>query len=81
MLMEVSTQQQVTANLFTDTAKQLRRATLMHTVDAVNGKYGTNTVGTGSVGIAKRRVWSMKQGSKSPNYTTQWQELAVVHAH
>ncbi|MHB1657368.1 MAG: Y-family DNA polymerase [Burkholderiales bacterium] len=81
MLMELSTQQQVTANLFTDTVKQLRRTTLMQTMDAVNGKYGTNTVGTGSVGIAKRRVWSMKQGSKSPNYTTQWQELAVVHAH
>ncbi|MHB0992015.1 MAG: Y-family DNA polymerase [Burkholderiales bacterium] len=80
MLMELSTKQQVTASLFTDTAKQLRRATLMQTMDAVNGKYGKNTVGTGSVGMAKRRVWSMKQGNKSPNYTTRWQELALVHA-
>lgn len=80
MLLELLPQHQTVANLFTDVVQQERRSTLMQTLDAVNRRYGKNTLGTGIVGMATRRAWSMKQGNKSPNYTTRWEELAVVSA-
>jgi DNA polymerase V len=80
MLMELSSGHQATANLFTDIAQQQKRTSLMQTLDAVNLRFGKNSLGTGIVGITTRRDWSMKQGGKSPNYTTKWDELAVVSA-
>lgn len=80
MLTELSSGHQATANLFTDIAQQQKRTSLMQTLDAVNLRFGKNSLGTGIVGIATRRDWSMKQGGKSPNYTTRWDELAVVNA-
>lgn len=80
MLMELSSGHQASANLFTDMAQQQKRTSLMQTLDAVNLRFGKNSLGTGIVGITTRRDWSMKQGGKSPNYTTRWDELAVVSA-
>jgi DNA polymerase V len=80
MLMELSSGPQATVNLLTDVVQQQKRISLMQTLDAVNLRFGKNSLGTGIVGIATRRDWSMKQGGKSPNYTTKWDELAVVSA-
>ncbi|ARU32864.1 DNA polymerase V subunit UmuC [Sulfuriferula sp. AH1] len=79
-LMELAPKHQAAMNLFTDVAATTRRTTLMQTLDAVNRKYGKNMLGTGIAGIAARQAWSVKLGNRSPNYTTRWGELAVVHA-
>jgi len=80
MLTELTPKHQATANLFTDVTGNARRTTLMQTLDAVNQKYGKNMLGAGIAGIAMRRAWSMKLGNRTPNYTTRWEELAVVYA-
>lgn len=80
-LLELAPRQQAAINLFTDVAASARRTTLMQTLDAVNRKYGKNTLGPGAAGIAARQAWSVKRGNCSPNYTTRWDELAIAHAN
>ncbi|MEL6194502.1 MAG: Y-family DNA polymerase [Bacteroidota bacterium] len=50
---------------------------LMHLMDDINQK-----IGKGKVFIAKEGVdkgWRMKSEMKSPNYTTNWQQLPEIH--
>lgn len=49
---------------------------LMHTLDAVNKKFGKGTAYLAAEGIEKK--WQMRQGYKSPAYTTHWGQLACV---
>lgn len=79
-LMELAPKHQAVMNLFTDSAAASRRTTLMQTLDAVNRKYGKNMLGAGAAGIAARQTWSVKSGSRTPNYTTRWEELPIVYA-
>lgn len=79
-LMELMPSNKVPINLFTDITHQTRRRELLNTMDHINKKYGTNTIGSGVSGITDRRDWMMRQGQKSPNYTTRWSDLAVVSA-
>ena len=51
---------------------------LMHALDSLNRRYGSNTVQFASSGIDKR--WKMLQSYKSPFYTTRWDELPAVKA-
>ena len=53
-------------------ANDARRNALMESLDAANHRYGRGTVKFG------RGVWALKQDHKSPVYTTEWDELAVV---
>jgi DNA polymerase V len=78
ILMELLPRKQAPIDLFTDVAHQTRRAALMGTMDDINKKYGSNTLGVGVTGLVERRHWMMKQGQKSPNYTTRWSDLAIV---
>ena len=80
MLTEITSKHLVVAGLFTDNARNTRSTALMQTLDAVNKKYGKNTLGTGIAGITARRAWTMQQGNRTPGYTTQWEELAMAHA-
>ena len=80
MLVEISPKGQEPVDLFTDVEAMQRRTNLMGVMDAINHRYGKNTVGPGICGIAERRAWSMKQGNKTPAYTTDWNELAIVRA-
>ena len=80
MLVELTTRGQQPVDLFTDQEAVNRRSNLMRTMDQINLRYGKNTLGPGISGIAERRAWSMKRGSKSPAYTTDWDELPVVRA-
>ena len=79
-LMELIPHHKVPAYLFTDTTEQTRRRELLETLDDINKKYGTNTIGAGVSGLVERRDWMMRQDQKSPNYTTRWSDLAVVSA-
>lgn len=53
-----------------------RREALFATLDRINGKYGRSTLRIATE-LSGRR-WEMKQGNRSPRYTTCWQELPVV---
>ncbi len=80
MLVEITKKNQQPVDLFTDTETVERRTRLMKTMDAINLRYGGNTLGPGISGIAKRRAWSMKRGNKTPAYTTDWNELPIAKA-
>ncbi len=57
------------------------RQHLMATLDALNQRYGRGALLLASAGLAgSRRVWSMKQERRTPQYTTRWEDLATVHA-
>jgi DNA polymerase V len=47
-------------------------------LDAINRKYGHNTLQFLSQGISKK--WLMKQEKKSPNYLSSWTDLAKISA-
>jgi len=49
---------------------------LMATVDRINEDHGPDTLFFGAQGV--NREWKMRCGSRSPRYTTQWDELLKV---
>lgn len=64
-------------SLFTDhVADKKSTEQLMHAMDAINQRIGKDAVFLAGAGVEKR--WHMKQGNKTPRYTTEWKELAVV---
>jgi DNA polymerase V len=67
------------AALFMDNMMNEDAAPLMQTVDLINRKMGKDTVFLAGAGIEKS--WHMKQGNKSPCYTTEWNELAEAYAN
>ncbi len=66
----------LTKRMFDDEKFQ-RQHKLMKAVDELNQKFGKDTVRFGSV--KTDGSWKMKQTRKSQNYTTDWNELLVVH--
>lgn len=55
-----------------------RRGRLMEAMDAINRDWGRDTVRIAATGVS--RGWSMRQGLRSPRYTTRWDELARVRS-
>ena len=49
---------------------------LMRVMDQINARMGRGTLKLASEGF--KQPWKMKQGNKSPNYTTYWDELICV---
>ncbi|MES2546522.1 MAG: DUF4113 domain-containing protein [Pseudomonadota bacterium] len=45
----------------------------METIDKINLKFPNNNIKLASEGIKKS--WSMRRDLKSPNYTTDWNDL------
>lgn len=57
------------------------RGSLMSAMDQLNRRYGRGTVFVASAGTAgPRRRWAMKQDLKTPNYTTDWNDLPIARA-
>jgi DNA polymerase V len=60
------------------------RSALMQAMDALNRRFGRDSLRVGSAALvsngAEVRSWSMKQERRTPRYTTRWDELAVVRA-
>lgn len=50
---------------------------LMGALDAINGRFGRNTVRPGA--IAPAPAWSMRRANLSPCYTTRETDLLKVH--
>ena len=60
------------------------RAKLMTAMDALNHRFGRDSVRLGSTAVATNgaeiAVWATKQERRSPRYTTRWEEMPVVRA-
>jgi len=57
------------------------RGKLMNAVDAVNLRYGKGTVRlAGTVTAGDRREWTMRQGRRTPHYTTDLRQVPVARA-
>ena len=60
------------------------RAKLMSAMDALNNRFGRDSVRLGTTAAASNgaevRVWATKQERRSPRYTTRWDEIPVVRA-
>ena len=76
MLSELVPAQGVQADLFSQAQANPKSSALMSTMDSINQKLGRETIKLASEGF--RRPWKMKQGNKSPAYTTKWTEVPVV---
>ena len=63
--------------LFENTTAQKKSSALMQTMDHINRRMGSGTLQLLGEGISKR--WGMRRGNISPRYTTEWNELIVVH--
>jgi len=68
--------EQLTKRMFDDERFQ-KQHKLMKAIDAINKKFGKDTVRFASVKTEGR--WKMKQTRKSQSYTTNWNELLVVN--
>jgi DNA polymerase V len=54
---------------------------LMDTVDALNRRFGRGTVASGSArSNTAQRAWQMRQEHRTPCYTTEWSDIALVRA-
>ncbi len=81
MLVEIISKDDMPPKLFVDDEKEIaHRASLMHTLDAINRRYGKHTLGVGVSGLNHPRDWSMRRGNKTPGYTTCWEELPIAYA-
>ena len=68
--------EQLTKRLFDDERFQ-RMHNLTKAIDEINQKFGRDTVKFATVKTEGN--WKMKQSRKSPAYTTNWNELQIVH--
>lgn len=55
-----------------------QNSAVMHAMDNINRKYGKSTIHLAAEGFKKE--WLARSNKKSPNYTTQWDELAIAVA-
>jgi DNA polymerase V len=77
MLSEIVSADKVQTDLFSESAAvPTKNSRLMAAMDSVNKYMGKRSLVIASQGFSQ--PWKMKQGSKSPNYTTNWDELPVV---
>jgi DNA polymerase V len=76
LLMGLQAKQAVQATLFDDTAAQEKSEKLMQVMDSVNRRMGKGSMTIAAAGTKRR--WAMRRDSKSPNYTTDWDELPIA---
>ncbi|MDD2747354.1 MAG: Y-family DNA polymerase [Acidithiobacillus ferrooxidans] len=79
-LLEISPMHRQQTDLFASCEQDERSGRLMIALDAINARFGSNTLQPGVAGLQSVRDWSMKRGNKSPNYTTCWADFAKVMA-
>jgi DNA polymerase V len=56
------------------------RTKLMQALDAIDKKYGKNTVFPAAIGIQGKQSWSLKREFHSPPVTTSWEHIPTVKA-
>ncbi len=65
-------------SLFDSGASRAQSDKVMTAMDAVNGAYGRDTLFVGSAGTRVR--WTTRADRRTPNYTTDWEDLPRVRA-
>ncbi|MBS3767961.1 MAG: Y-family DNA polymerase [Candidatus Cloacimonetes bacterium] len=80
MLDGIVPEEQSQTSLFTSEYFRKRNQKLMQEIDAINDKWGKNTVTYASNG-RKNSSWKMRREIKTPSYTTCWQEIPVAEAN
>jgi DNA polymerase V len=79
MLRDLSDAKTRQGNLFSDYRDDNKiSAALLRTIDSLDQKMDTNTLGCVASGIQKN--WAMRSENKSPRYTTFWHELPIAFA-
>ena len=63
-------------SLFDDMEVKGKSAGLMKAMDSINRRFGNAAIKTAAAGT--KQDWQMRSNNRSPNYTTQWDELPVV---
>lgn len=76
LLMGLQPKHAVQATLFDNAVAQEKSEKLMRVMDAVNRRMGRGSMTIAASGTKPR--WAMRRDSKSPGYTTDWDELPVV---
>lgn len=76
MLSELVPAEGVQSDLFSTAQTSPKSEKLMVTMDAINKKMGKESIKLASEGF--KRPWKMKQESKSPSFTTRWEDLMRV---
>jgi DNA polymerase V len=85
--LQPDTVQQAELDLFDEAEPDMQAATkdrapLMEAMDALNRRFGRDSVTLGSAALASGggevRSWSVKQERRTPRYTTRWEEMPVV---
>jgi DNA polymerase V len=76
MLSELVPAQGVQTDLFSQMQGTMKSDELMAAIDQINRKMGKDAIKLASEGF--RRPWKMKQESKSPSYTTNWEDVPTV---
>lgn len=73
MLSEIVSIEGVQTDLFSASQASPKSSALMTAMDSINRKMGKESIKLASEGFS--RPWKMKQGNKSPSYTTKWGDL------
>ena len=73
LLMQLSSKAQRQITLFDEGENRQRSARLMAVMDAVNREWGRGTLRLASEGVVNH--WAMRQESRSPRFTTRWNEV------
>ena len=63
-------------SLFDDIEVKGKSAGLMKAMDSINSRFGNAAIKTAASGT--KQDWQMRSANRSPNYTTQWDELPVA---
>ena len=77
MLGELLPPQGVKTGLFSQATASPKSAALMSAMDSISKKMGKESIKLANEGF--KRPWKMKQDSKSPSYTSEWDELIAVN--
>ncbi len=76
MLSELVSANHRQSDLFSQAPADTKSDNLMNVMDQINARMGKSTLKLASEGF--RQPWKMKQGNRSPGYTTKWNELVCV---
>ena len=76
MLSEIVSIEGVQTDLFSTSQASPKSSALMTAMDSINRKMGKESIKLASEGFT--RPWKMKQGNKSPSYTTKWGDIPIA---
>lgn len=61
-----------------DRVDRAKHAAVMKALDAINSKYGRDTLKIAAQGAGKNKKWRLRQEKLSPSYTTKWDDIITV---